>query len=114
MTDGTCCLQAVPGIKLYQFVKAGSSGSWQLVSSHAQPQYYDANEDSRSAKPDYFLEVGDVDTRVDEKLRHVAERSTKRVTFAANGSLWALRFPNDDTYNTFMDQLQVSSCSTQV
>jgi hypothetical protein len=36
-----------PGIKLYKFVKAGQRGSWSLLSSYAQPRFYDANEDNR-------------------------------------------------------------------
>jgi hypothetical protein len=37
------------GIKLYKFVKAGTSGSWSQISSAAQPRFYDINEDNRGA-----------------------------------------------------------------
>lgn len=42
-----CCQAGPGGIKLYKFLKAGTSGSWSLVSSAAQPRFYDINEDNR-------------------------------------------------------------------
>jgi hypothetical protein len=50
-------LQAFGGIKLFQFVRGTTAGQWELVSSSARPRFYDANEDSRGAKPSYFMEI---------------------------------------------------------
>jgi hypothetical protein len=101
--------KAALGIKLYQFVKAGASGKWELISSRACPGFYDANQDTRSKEPDFYLEVdaGDIDTRADDALSYVADPAAKRVTFAANEGLWALKFPSAESYRAFMTELEV-------
>jgi hypothetical protein len=105
--------KAAPGIKLYQFVKAGASGRWELISSRACPGFYDANQDARSKEPDFWLEVdaGDIDTRADDALSYVADPAAKRVTFAANEGLWALKFPSAESYRAFMTELEVGVVS---
>lgn len=106
-------VQAPAGIKLFQFVKAASGGKWELVSSRAQPRFYDANEDQRNKQPDYYLEIesGDIDQRADGALSYVADPAARRVTFAANDSLWALKFPAADSYRAFMTELEVREVS---
>lgn len=100
--------EAAPGIKLYQFIKAGSGGKWELTSSRACPGFYDANEDARGKQPDFWLEVdaGDIDTRADDALSYVADPAARRVTFAANEGLWALKFPSAESYRAFMTELE--------
>lgn len=96
------------GIKLYKFVKAGTSGSWSQISSAAQPRFYDINEDNRGKDPEWFLEVeaGDIDQRADSALNYVADPNQRRLTFAASGGLWSLRFPTPEIYRAFMTELE--------
>lgn len=96
------------GIKLYKFLKAGTSGSWSQVSSAAQPRFYDINEDNRGKEPEWFLEIeaGEIDSRADSSLNYVADPTQRRVTFAAAGGLWSLRFPSPETYRAFMTELE--------
>jgi hypothetical protein len=55
------CLQVGPGgIKLYRFVQSGTSGSWVLKSSAAQPRFYDVNEDNRGAQGHLHVSGRDV------------------------------------------------------
>ena len=98
-----CFLQAAPGVELYQFVTlpAGSWG-WQLISNAAQPRFYKAG-----SKLMLEVEAGDIDTVADEKLCTVAKVSTRCVSFTANKSMWALKFPDSATYTTFMRELEV-------
>ena len=98
-------------MKLYQFVKGSTAGTWKLISNAAQPRFYDLNEDSNKKGSEFMLEVdaGDIDTLADEKLSYVADASTRRVTFAANNVMWALKFPDSATYITFMKELEVCS-----
>lgn len=66
------------------------------------------NEDSNtSGKKDYFLEIeeGEIDAHVDQNLEYVLDVKQRRVTFSANGTIWALRFPNDHTYRLFGEEL---------
>lgn len=214
------CTQVVGvGIKLYKFLKAGTSGSWSQISAAAQPRFYDINEDNRGAwcthmraalgagatrakqqrqgddvfrarssfsgacggcggvcvagvehcsgccmeatsccqapspaqqptaetqacpanfctyatisrpvlpcralsctpvhqlrhagkEPEWFLEIdaGDIDARADSGLNYVADPNQRRLTFAAAGGLWSLRFPTPETYRAFMTELEV-------
>ncbi|KIY99868.1 VID72-domain protein [Monoraphidium neglectum] len=104
--------QAPPGIKLYEFVRAASgAASWSLLSGHAAPTFYDANGEGGGggrSKPEWMLEIdaGDVDARADEALQYVADRGARRVTFAAGGRLFALRFPDDAGFGGFMEDLE--------
>lgn len=103
-------IQAADGTRLYQFVRAGASGRWELCSSTAAPRFYDANEDAGgTAGADWHLEIdaSDIDARADAGLGYVADPGARRVTFAAGGGLWALRFPSPDTYTAFMTALEV-------
>eukprot|EP00775_Hariotina_reticulata_P006643 gene6643-6868_t len=107
---------AVPGVKLYKFIRAGSSGRWEVISSHARPTFYDANQDSRGKDSEWFLEIeaGGIDQRADDALSYVADPAAKRVTFAAREGpedsdpvcLWALRFPSSELYRDFMTELE--------
>lgn len=60
-------------------------------------------------EPEWFLEIdaGDIDTRADSGLNYVADPHQRRVTFAAAGGLWSLRFPTPETYRAFMTELEV-------
>lgn len=53
------------------------------------------------------MEEGDIDAICDESLQYVADGSQSRVTFAANGQLWALRFHTQETYKAFVSELSV-------
>ncbi|KAJ9521148.1 hypothetical protein QJQ45_022851 [Haematococcus lacustris] len=104
---GPCiCLQPERGIKLFRFVRAGNTGSWELASSNASPRFYDANEDSTtSGKADWFLEVGDIEARVDSELSYVMDLPGRRITFSAGEHCYALRFPNDEMFRSFAEEL---------
>lgn len=52
------------------------------------------------------VDAGDVDARADEALQYVADRAARRVTFAAGGRLYALRFPGDGAFGEFMQDLE--------
>lgn len=53
------------------------------------------------------IDSGDIDTRADSTLNYVADPGQRRVTFAAAGGLWSLRFPAADGYRAFMTELEV-------
>mmetsp|Transcript_1482 Transcript_1482/g.3251 ORF Transcript_1482/g.3251 Transcript_1482/m.3251 type:complete len:563 (-) Transcript_1482:307-1995(-) len=97
------------GIKLFKFVKAGTGGNWELASANARPSFYDALEDTSSSgsKHDWFMEVegGDIDVHVDQDLGYVLDLSQRRVTFSAEGTVWALRFPSEEQYRSFGEEL---------
>ncbi|GLI63206.1 hypothetical protein VaNZ11_006105 [Volvox africanus] len=97
--------EADGGVKLYKYVITSSGdGNWELASSNARPRIYDSKEDSNiRGKKDFFLEIeqGDVDVHVDANLNHILDVRQRRVTFAANDTIYALKFPNDDTCRTF-------------
>jgi len=61
--------------------------------------------------PEWFLEVdaGDIDQRADASLNYVSDPAQKRLTFAAGGGLWSLKFPSAETYRAFMTELEVRS-----
>jgi nitrogen fixation-related uncharacterized protein len=42
---------------LYHYLPGQRGGQWEEVSNDAQPQLYDANEDSNSKGPEWHLEV---------------------------------------------------------
>jgi hypothetical protein len=104
-------LQAPTGTKLYKYIRGSTAGRWHLESSTAAPRFYDAKEDGRGSGQEYYMEVdaGDIDVRVDEQLQYVADASQQRITFAAGGELWALKFAAMEGYREFRTQLGVSS-----
>jgi hypothetical protein len=53
------------------------------------------------------IDAGDIDARADEALQYVADRPGRRVTFAAAGRLYALKFPSDKAFRDFMEELEV-------
>jgi len=67
-----------------------------------------------AARADWFLEVDAggggaddaVDARADDRLQYVADAAARRVTFAAGGALWALRFPSRQAYHAFSRALE--------
>ncbi|PNH08099.1 Protein CYPRO4 [Tetrabaena socialis] len=95
--------------KLYKYVATSSGeGNWELASSNARPRFYDAKEDSNtSGKKDYFLEIeqGDVDVHVDAELNYVLDVKQRRITFNANGTIYAVKFATDSTCRAFGEQL---------
>ncbi|EFJ44461.1 hypothetical protein VOLCADRAFT_82851 [Volvox carteri f. nagariensis] len=97
------------GTKLFKYVTTiNGEGNWELASSNAKPHFYDSKEDSNSSgKKDFFLEIeqGDVDVHVDAGLNYVLDVDQRRVTFAANNTIYALKFQNDDACRTFGEQL---------
>jgi hypothetical protein len=100
--------QGVQGVRLYKFVTAGAQGEWRSMSNNAQPEFYDANEDSNKKKADWFLEIssGDIDTRVDSALKYDTSARDKRITFHAHGAIWALRFPSTEVARVFFQELE--------
>ena len=78
------------------------------------PVFYDSREDSyvpgvpaSRRRPLWKLEVGDdVDVAVDAGLRHVASEAQRRVTFCADGAMWALKFSTVGRWQQFVDALQ--------
>ncbi|KAI8463637.1 MAG: VID27 cytoplasmic protein-domain-containing protein [Monoraphidium minutum] len=105
--------QGPPGIKLFEFVRAASgAASWSQLSGHAAPRLYDANDGDGAggsrARAEWMLEVdaGDIDARADEALQYVADRGARRVTFAAGGRLYALRFPDAGGFSDFLEELE--------
>lgn len=105
-------MQAPPGTKLYKYIRGSTAGKWHLESSAAAPRFYDAKEDARGSGKEWYMEVeaGDIDVRVDEQLQYVADASQHRITFAAGGELWALKFASIDAYREFRTQLGVRHC----
>ncbi|PNW71515.1 hypothetical protein CHLRE_16g657550v5 [Chlamydomonas reinhardtii] len=95
--------------KLYKYIVTPSGeGNWELASANAKPRFYDALEDSNaSGKKDFFLEIeqGDVDVHVDAELNYVLDVKQRRITFHANGTIYALRFPHDTACRAFGEQL---------
>ena len=94
-------------MRLFKFVTAGTQGEWRQMSNNAQPEFYDANEDSNKKKADYYLEIssGDIDVRVDGALKYDTSVKDKRITFHVNGAIWALRFPSTEVAKLFFQEL---------
>ncbi|KAL6753084.1 VID27 cytoplasmic protein-domain-containing protein [Haematococcus lacustris] len=104
--EGDLAQKPERGIKLFRFVRAGNTGSWELASSNASPRFYDSNEDSTtSGKADWFLEVGDIEARVDSELSYVMDLPGRRITFSAGEHCYALRFPNSEMFRSFAEEL---------
>jgi hypothetical protein len=86
--------------------------SWLLVlpSTSCHQHWRTASSCPTGKQPEWFLEIdaGDIDTRADPGLNYVADPGQRRLTFAAAGGLWSLRFPNPETYRAFMTELEVS------
>jgi hypothetical protein len=74
------------------------------------PHFYDAQEAGRVSPEDYYLEIeaGRIDVHVDGELQHVADVTQQRITFAADGELWALKFASEEGYQKFYTKLMVS------
>ncbi len=89
--------------RLYRFKEAGTGGSWELESETASKGYtfYNANEDSSSAKPLWFLEAGEAETPVTDQFNF--EAGQRRVIFTA-GAVWALRFGSQAAYDAFAEE----------
>ena len=66
------------------------------------PTFYDANEDSASGSPQWFLEAGELEVEVSDKFNF--EESSKRATFAGESGIWALRYPSQQAFATFVNQ----------
>ncbi|KAG2485820.1 hypothetical protein HYH03_015530 [Edaphochlamys debaryana] len=105
--------EASTATKLYKYVTTSSGdGNWEVASSAARPRFYDAKEDANtSGKKDWYLEIeqGDVDVHVDAELNYVLDVKQRRVTFNANGTIYALKFATDATCRDFGEQL--NDCS---
>lgn len=98
------------GIRLYKFTKAGDNprGQWVQVSRRAQPDFYDTNQDTSSEKPRWSLEIsaGDVDEELADEANWKMNDADRRITFKTRGELWALKFPDEDSYTSFKDKLR--------
>ncbi len=89
-------------IRLFKFTPKKSGDSWELYSASVSPNFYDANEDKASAKPQWFLEAGDLEVEVTDKFSF--EQSSKRATFAGASGIWALRFPTAQAFQHFVNE----------
>ena len=90
-------------IRLYKFnPKKKGIDSWELYAATVTPTFYDANEDSASGSPQWFLEAGELEVEVSDKFNF--EESSKRATFAGESGIWALRFPSQQTFGIFVNQ----------
>ncbi len=89
-------------IRLFKFTPKKSGDSWELYSASVSPNFYDANEDKASAKPQWFLEAGDLEVEVTDKFSF--EQSSKRATFAGSTGIWALRFPTNQAFQHFVNE----------
>lgn len=93
------------GIKLYKYVTAGQTGKWELVTSNARPGFYDALEDTSASgnKTEWFLEVdgSPIDVRIDQVAGFIMDPSQGRVTFNANGSVWAMKVNDMAMFKSF-------------
>eukprot|EP00197_Chlamydomonas_leiostraca_P013127 CAMPEP_0202869760 /NCGR_PEP_ID=MMETSP1391-20130828/12913_1 /ASSEMBLY_ACC=CAM_ASM_000867 /TAXON_ID=1034604 /ORGANISM="Chlamydomonas leiostraca, Strain SAG 11-49" /LENGTH=578 /DNA_ID=CAMNT_0049550119 /DNA_START=147 /DNA_END=1883 /DNA_ORIENTATION=+ len=93
------------GIKLYKFVRKGTAGDWETVTQNARYRFYDAKEDTGKGKAEWWLDVADVDVKVDQELGYVVDLKQRRVTFTADGNIYALKFPSVDQYRSFAEEL---------
>jgi hypothetical protein len=44
------------------------------------------------------VDGSDIDMRIDQAAGFTLDPSERRVTFSAGGSVWAMRFPNTETF----------------
>lgn len=65
---------------------------------------------------EWYLEIkeGGINERTDSTLNYVVDAKQRRVTFAAAGALWSLRFPTQEVYTAFVTELEVSRCQHTV
>ncbi len=90
-------------VRLYKFnPKKKGIDSWELYAATVTPTFYDANEDSASGGAQWFLEAGELEVEVSDKFSF--EESSKRATFAGESGIWALRFPSQQTFTSFVNQ----------
>lgn len=89
-------------IRLFKFTPSRGGDSWELYSASVSPSFYDANEDKASAKPQWFLEAGDLEVEVTDKFSF--EQSSKRATFSGASGIWALRFPSAQAFQAFVNE----------
>lgn len=48
----------------YQAGPHGVAGNWELFDGNVRPNFFNSNEDSRSAKPEWHVEAGELETKV--------------------------------------------------
>jgi hypothetical protein len=89
-------------IRLFKFTPAKTGDSWELYAASVTPNFYDANEDTASAKPQWFLEAGELEVEVTDKFSF--EETSKRATFAGSSGIWALRFPSQQAFHHFVNE----------
>ncbi|GAB4822475.1 hypothetical protein N2152v2_009521 [Parachlorella kessleri] len=98
------------GIKLFKYMKGSGQGGWEVVSSAADLDLYDENEDATSKGPCWHLTVeGGQDTisaEVDEQFSF--EPKENRVTFVSGEDVWALRFPNSKAFDAFLQKFNAA------
>jgi len=70
-----CCLQAAT--TLYRFLAGARGGNWEEVSSNAQPQLYDANEDGNKKSPEWHLEVEGAQVRGHSRRMEMDEQRVR-------------------------------------
>ncbi|KAK9906793.1 hypothetical protein WJX75_008166 [Coccomyxa subellipsoidea] len=74
-----------------------------LEEEAAQPEAGAVPEaDKASAKPQWFLEAGELEVEVTDKFSF--EQSSKRATFAGASGIWALRFPSSQAFQNFINE----------
>ena len=100
-------LQAGGGTQLYKHLRGSGAGSWELVSSAAVLDLYDANEDAAAKPPEWHLEIegaqDPVVTLVDDMFQF--EPASLRVTFnTPDATCWSLKFGGARAFESFLQR----------
>ena len=70
-----------------------------MEAADVRPSFYNENEDAISAKPRWFIEIGNAEILISDQFNF--EESGKRVIFQGREDIWAIRFPNAASYQDF-------------
>lgn len=94
------------GIRLFKYMKGSGQGGWEVVSTSAELDLFDENQDSSSKGPAWHLTVeggqDTISTLIDDQFSF--EPKDNRVTFVEGEDVWALRFPSAKAFDTFLQK----------
>lgn len=99
--------QQAGGVQLFKHLRGSGTGGWELVSSAAELDVFDANADSAAKAPEWHLVIegaqDEVDTVIDDMFQF--EPAGCRVTFnTADAVCWSLKFPGARPFERFLQQ----------
>lgn len=102
--------QGTHGLSLFTFKLAGAGGTWVKLTSNASASFYDANEDQSTDHVNWHVEIdgGDEEMKLrcsEDELRYIFVPRERRMTFAANGKVFALYWASAEAARSFMEQL---------